>query len=395
VGLLREEDPKLKMRLMHRAVARLATIVGSAPVRTQWRLTEAVLEGLLSGDLALNYTRKRVLSLVERELGKFEEDCSNPAITASRALLNELVYLVNLCTKRHRACSEVFKRLGLKRLSVTDRVFQQEKTVLLGPDTETILTMAKALREEVSTSQDIVDLASRGLAGASDIAPLILMFQHTADILFVVGLRTPGEILLKIKNKIEAWVQHAEYSRDNLLEIADGLLYVETVLDNLSRGDLDFHRTQSEQTRLAVIAKSHRDEAGLAVVREAQVSLTAIEKDINAFVESGYKISHMRRVGATLGSVRGAVRILELDRAAVVLFDFQKLVLSVTRKKVGKKNIQSVLEVLADGLMAVEYYLSELELHGVAQSRILDIAEQSLATANFKAPASRPRSHSK
>jgi hypothetical protein len=384
VGLLRENNPQIQMRLMHRAMARLAKSVGDVPVRTQWRLTEAVLEGLLYGSLTLNYTRKRVLSLVQRECAKFEEDCENPAITASTALLNELVYLVNLSTKRGRASLEVFDKLGLKRFSVSDRVFQRRRAIMHGPSTDTILTMVKALQEELTKGKEIVDLASRAEPGNADITPLILMFQHTANILFVVGLPTPSEILLEIKCKVESWVERANFSLDNLHEIADGILYIESVLDNLRRGDLDFQAAQTEQTRLAIMAKTQLDKAELVVIQQARAGLATVEKNINDFVKSKYRKSHMRRVVGALASVRGGVRILKLDRAAAVLLDFENFVQSLVRLGVRKKDIPNMLETLADSLMAVEYYLSELELHGEAPPGILDLAERSLATSTWQ-----------
>jgi hypothetical protein len=37
---------------------------------------------------------------------------------------------------------------------------------------------------------------------------------------------------------------------------------------------------------------------------------------------------------------------------------------------------------MADVMIALEYYLSEIELHGVAPANALDVAEQSLSAGN-------------
>ena len=50
---------------------------------------------------------------------------------------------------------------------------------------------------------------------------------------------------------------------------------------------------------------------------------------------------------------------------------------------VEKTKAESVLETLADALIALEYYLSEIELHDVAPPNVLGVAEQSLESLGF------------
>lgn len=382
IGLLREENLELKLRLMHRSVARLASSVGDAPVRTQWRLTEAVLEGLLSGDLQLGYTRKRVLSLIERELKAFEKEPGVVTIRASAALLNELVYLVNLSAASSEATSEVFSKLGLKQLDVKDKIFQQEKALVQGPDAETIQAMVKALQDELGKSKEILEKASQDESVPVDLSPLISLFRRTSDVLSIIGLETPGEILADIKRSIGNWANGALYTQENLLEVADGLLFVESTLANLNRLDLKFDGAADEQTKLALMAKSQLDEAEAIVIREAQVGLATSKKDMDAFVESNYDLDHVQSMKDSLVAVRGGVQLLKLDRAAAILIDFEEFVSSVADDGVEEETIQSVLETMADVVIALEYYLSEIELHGVAPPNALDVAEQSLSANN-------------
>jgi len=382
IGLLREENLELKLQLMHRSVARLASSVGDAPVRTQWRLTEAVLEGLLSGDLQLNYTRKRVLSLIERELKLFEKESNVVTIRASVELMNELVYLVNLSAASSPATSEVFSTLGLKELNVTDKIFQQEKAHIQVPDAETIVAMVKALQDELAKSKAILENASPDASVPVDLSPLISLFRRTSDVLSIIGLQTPGEILANIKRSIASWVKGAEYTQENLLEVADGLVFVENTLANLNRLDLNFDGAADEQTQRALMAKSQLDEAEAVVIREALAALVASKREMHAFVESDYDMGHIESIKDNLIAVRGGVQLLKLDQAAAVLLGFEEFIHSVVEEGVEEEKIEGVLETMADVMIALEYYLSEIELYGVAPPNVLDIAEQSLSAYN-------------
>ena len=108
VGLIHEENIELKLQLIHRAMSRLAKSVGDNLSRTQWRLVEAVAEGMLSGDLELNFTRKRVLSLIDSVMREVIETQDYQNILLKPELLSELVFLVHISSCSHVASTEVF-----------------------------------------------------------------------------------------------------------------------------------------------------------------------------------------------------------------------------------------------------------------------------------------------
>jgi hypothetical protein len=117
-------------------------------------------------------------------------------------------------------------------------------------------------------------------------------------------------------------------------------------------------------------------------MREALVGLAASKEDMDSFVESNYDLDCVQNIKDKLVSVRGGVQLLKLDRAAAILLKFEEFVQSVVEDGVEPESIQSVLETMADVMIALEYYLSEIELHGVAPPNALAVAEQSLSTGN-------------
>lgn len=384
IGLIREANIELKMQLMHRAMLRLAEAVGDAEIRTQWRLGEAVLEAMLCGDLDLGFTRKRTLALLDAELRNFEQAPDSTNILASERLLKELVYLVNLSACTHAASKEVFTTLSLSRLPISDREIQREQSIMQGPNADTIITMVKALREELAQSREILEIAAQDTSSNADFNILVSLFQRTSDILSVVGLKSPGQILAKMAQSVQAWVDGAAFDRDNLLEIADGLLYVESTLSNLGRLDLNFKDLQDDdESKLKLMAKSQLGEAEAIVIKEAQAGIAMAKKDINSFIESNFDMIHISSVVENLASVKGAITVLELKQAAAVIASCIKFVASIIAEGINEEKAQSVLETMADALIALEYYLSEVELHGDAHPHVLAVAEQSLTALGF------------
>ena len=384
IGLIREENLELKMKLMHRAMSRLADAVGPADIRTQWRLSEAVLESLLSGALDLTFTRKRTLALLDAELRKFEQAPETTAVTLSPELMTELVYLVHIGESNHAAAGEIRAALGLQKLTFNDRHLQHERAIMQGPNAETISTMVLALREELAQSKEVLEIAAQDVSGSADLSSLVDLFHRVGDILSVVGLSTPSQTLDDMYQKVKAWVEGGGYSRDDLLSIADGLLYVESSLANLSRMDLNFRTANSDEiTKRELMAKSQLNEAEAIVIKEAQAGIAMAKKDINSFIESGYDMLHISNVVENLTAIRGGLQALRLNRAAAVLASCSRFIQSTIDNGIDQSQADSILATMADALIALEYYLSEYEIHGNVPASVLAVAEESLAALGY------------
>ncbi|NRB41372.1 MAG: hypothetical protein HRU20_23355 [Pseudomonadales bacterium] len=385
IGLLREENLELKIQLMHRAMLRMASSVGGSDSRAVWRMSEAVLEGFLAGDLNLNFTRKRVLSLIDAALRQFHTDDSVPA---NRDLLTELAFLTQLAAGTTPAAQEVFSQCALSRITFTDKKLSRERDIMQGPNAETIVTMVAALRDELSQTKEVLEIAAQDASGSTDLSPLLGLFQRTGDILSVVGLTSASNVLSELKQQVATWVAAGNYDRDQLLDVADGLLYVESSLTSLSRLDLDFiDKNETPESKMALMAKSQLDEAQRIVLKEALAGILLAKKDISSFVESNFDMIHIANIAETLISVRGGVSVLKLDRAAAVLKSCAAFIENLKAKGLASQNAENVLETMADALISLEYYLSELELHHVAPPNVLEVAEKSLAALGFPVQA--------
>jgi hypothetical protein len=388
IGLIREENLQLKMQLMHRAMSRIADAVGSADNRTQWRLGEAVLEAMLSKDLALTFTRKRTLSLIDAELRNFEQNPDNSAVSDNKALLTELVYLVNVSGCTLEASTEVSKTLSLAPLAITDRLVQKEKAIMHGPNADTMIAMVLALREDLAQSKEILEIASQDPAASTDFGLLVGVFQRTADILAVIGLSTSSQTLAAMSKSVQSCINGEAFNQDNLLEIADGLLYVESALSNLSRLDLNFQKEGDDETvKRRLMAKSQLNEAEAIVIKEAQAGIAQAKKDINSFIESNFEVQHISNVVENLSSIKGGLAILNRKKAVAVVASCIKFIEATISQGVDSSKAQNILETMADALIALEYYLSEVELHGDAHPSVLGVAEQSLAALGFPVSA--------
>ncbi len=382
IGLIREENLELKLKLMHRAMQRIADAAGSTPNSLSlFRLAEATLESAASGVLSVTYTRKRVLSKLDKSI---KELLSNGDITRDDELLKELIYLNHISLCNLPTSAKLTEQLSLTAPEIGDALLQKERELMQGPNADTIMTMVEALREELAQTKEVLEIAAQGVSQASDFNNVVGLFQRASDILLVVGLTGPGQILSGMLAKVKAWADGSEYTKEELLDVADGLIYVESVMGNLNRMDLNFETSeQDEETKRSLMAQSQLGEAQLLVLQESQAAIAIAKKDISSFIESDFDIEHVKQVNETLSSIRGGLSILNLSEANAVLNSCASFTNHIVENGVEKSKAESVLETLADALIALEYYLSEIELHDVAPPNVLAVAEQSLESLGF------------
>lgn len=386
LGLLREENIKAKLQLMHRAMQRLAQASTGRSIRGQWLLAEALFEALLAEDLAYDFTRKRVFSQLDGELRKLEKNSEATELSLDGKLLSELVYLLALSASNSPAAKEIAQAIELPSLANTDKTIQVERRIMHGPDAQTIAVMVAALREELLQSKEILEIAAQAASGSADFSKVAAVFQRTADILQVIGLTQPSQVMADMQQQIQALIDQntEEVDKEKLLFLADGLLYIESSLAKLNRFDLSFaNEVLDEKAKQKLMNKSQLDEAEGIVLEQAEESIRQAKKEITSFSEAAFEKSHLEPVLQSLSEVRGAMQILSHQRAANVLASCIQFVQAILNENADEKRSQTFLEVMADVLISIEYYLSEIAIGNPAPDSALQVAAHDLNELGF------------
>src|SRR5690606_14078892 len=199
--------------------------------------------------------------------------------------------------------------------------------------------------------------------------------------------RAAGNILRQQLALVDGWADQRDgVAPEQFLAVADALLFIESSLFSLYRQELIGGELEqiSEGMRRQIIADSQLAEATTIVIDEAQAGIALAKRAITTYVEAGFDPVHIANVAPTLDSVRGAMQILNDPRAARALagcVGFLEAHLRERQQSPAQR--QQLLETLADALIALEYYFSELAARRTPDRKILDVAEESLAALGY------------
>lgn len=320
-------------------------------------------------------TRKQVFARLDRELKQL---IANPQYEAPRQLLKELLYLITLADTSGVRASELRQVFGLTPLPFTDHLLEDESQRLSGPGQSVMRSLSVAIREELTAVKDQLDLIERGVSQADALGLLHTQLGKLAKTLGMVGLNSAATSLQHQHGVVAGWVaKGAVDDPASLNALADALLYVESMVGNLERGE----RLSARPTPVGEddsFAVHQLAEARIVVIDEAQAGLALAKRAITAYLESNGDKLHLANVPVSLQAVRGGLWFLGQERAALLVgacADYiQGQMIETTQMP-----SEQMLETLADALTGLEYYLEGgAMMRPEGQPDVLDVASESV-----------------
>ena len=168
---------------------------------------------------------------------------------------------------------------------------------------------------------------------------------------------------------------------DNLIleQVADAVLHAELLVTRLESQDEIVGSLGDDQHSSPVELK----EAHIVLVEESQAGLALARRAVTAYVESDHDRMHLMNVPATLETVRGGLIFLGMTRAAEIIRTATRF---IQESLLESRNLPAELhlEVLADALTSIEFYLESAERSSVNKEDVLVLAEESLAELGYK-----------
>lgn len=383
LGIIRDDQSSYPLELMQRSVNRMCQCAAGSKQSNFWRVVNAVMSALSHQGLSINSYRKRIFAGVEKQL----RPIAMQGVTAFDAeppkeLLADLQFMLMLSSHNDKESQDVFEALSLEILPLKDQQLSAAKQSMQGPCEDTFGAVSKVVKEEISAAKEVLEIAAQeeAVVDVKELKSLQEILKTLADTLVMLEIKPAIAMVNRNREQLEEWLSKEEFPEpERLIEVADTLLFVEGVVSELpntsSTTSLDFSEAQIQE----IIAKSQLSKAINIVIKECKNSVSMVTRAISSFLESNNDKGHMANVSVTLMVVRGALDVLQKDQAASIIHECTRLVdndSSLGMSADGKDS--PLVNSLADALISVEYYLSELEANRIPDENILKIAEESI-----------------
>lgn len=383
LNVLKSVQVKPSLGMMTRALQRLEAVSAGGALSHFWWLGSTTLAAMAEKNMQLSKSRKMVFSAIEREIKRFQfEGTAVLEREVDASLQKELLYLLALAHSEQPQSVAVLAAFGVSPLGYTESDILREMEFLKGPSINTVSSMVTVLTDELHSTKNILERAAQGGAELLNDSPELLeTLKKIADILAIVGLVSPSDSLKHEIEKISRWQsQQSSVTPEELLQVADTLLYVESTISGLNNTTLSDDKLAriNALSRDAAMTSNQIAEAEKIVIDEAEVGLATVKRALSAFAESNYDKGHIHNIPGILDSVRGGMFVLGLVRAAKVLAGCIRFVEEDLLRADQQPAVQHLLETFADTVISLEYYLDAIKLDKNADNAVLQIAEESL-----------------
>lgn len=390
VAIAKSGYSEKQAQLLARAIDRIRPYVAESKVAELFWLASIVVNALANGDLSGSLGRTRLLAQIDRVLRNLATDSAHAlSQPIDESLKTQLLFLVALAKADNEDYLVVTSHYQLPECSITDGGLRQLREQMQGPNSKTIQSMVDAVKEELLMIKDTLEIAAQDVqASDAEMNRVEETLQRLTEIFKVVDLSGPAQTLIEIGEKIRSWRESdAEIGANDLIDLADSLLFVESSLSTLGNTGISTQALSnaSELSRQNIIANSHLADAEYAVLQEAQSGIALAKRAISSYMESNYEQAHIANVGTTLHSVKGGLAVVKLSRASAVLdacIEFVSKELQNISSE-SEARTQELLATLADALIATEYYLDEVMSHRDADDNVLGVAEESLEALGY------------
>ncbi|SFI36536.1 hypothetical protein SAMN05216206_2022 [Pseudomonas guineae] len=377
LGFIREQNPQASLKLMGRALTRVDSLFANEPRGRLCWVGAAAVEAQVDGQLLARKSRKQLFSRIDREL---KQMLINGQYEAPRGLLKELLYLVALAGTRGPQATALSEVFGLAPLPFTDHLLEEEYQRLAGPGQAVMRSLSSAIREELNSLKDMLDLIERGTLQSDSLNSLHALLGKLSKTLGMVGLSSAGNSLNAQLHVVAGWSEASPPQPQALNKLADAVLYVEGMVASLESGERREVRANPAQpgNEAESFAQHQLNEARIVVVDEAQAGLALAKRAITAYLESGGERMHLSNVPFSLQAVRGGLWFLDQERAALLVGACADY---IQRQMFDAPQMPSeqMLETLADALSSLEYYLEAgAVMRPETQPSVLDLAAESV-----------------
>ena len=382
LGWFRQQQIKKSWQILLEVFDELLENAGTQQFyRLVW-VSGALIQGLIDHSITSGVAVKQLFSKVDRQLKHIIDD-GESALEDEQAdeLLKNLLYYIAQAETENPRIREIKEAFNLEHLLPSEAELTQGRQGLSGSNAELAASISDAVQKELTRIKDVLDLFMRQQdAELGMLEHLEKPMRQLADTLGMIGQGALRSRLLRQANKVQGFLEKETPPEEyELMEMAGDILFVESSLSTFhtieSTESVDF--SEDGQWGLG-LPESEYQNLLKQTVREAKVDIAKAKEAIIGYTETPSEPDLLVKVHAGLSRVYGALKILELNDAAQILYktaEFIKSDMIDDKLVVDRQQLNS----LADVISSIEYFLEALVDGAGNRREIIAIAQSALS----------------
>ncbi len=370
IEIIRKTNITGGLSMMARALKKLEQQCGCPLSPNLWWIAIGAVEGFQTGGLILSSSRIKLfakLDLQIRELGRSDHNLNYQNRAKAENLAFELLYLVSLSDADDSTTQQLREHFKLEAMGLTERNLTQEFLLLKGLNEEDYASLFETILETVLKVQTDL-IAEEFEAKSSELSQLLQEFRQLHSLFSVLEYPDLQASLDNAVQQLTATTEKKEaLSDDTRQECSDCLSLIETHIRE--------HRSGQRGGKTA-LSRQLLTQAQTSACNNARKQIQQLFKQIESYSKQEHDPELLLSLPASLQRALDELSQLELKELIAIT---KELIVVGENYFVKQPATLKALELLADILCSIEFYLETLENQHTPSPKILAFADENLA----------------
>ncbi len=389
LDLYRDRDAAGGLRSISEIFGQLETESGTEQVKRLFTVGKTVAIAMEEGVVDIGVATKLLLGRVDKEIKRIIDHGElTVAETPANGMLKNLLYYV-ACAENgdNPLIAEVKADFDLGNSFVSQSDLERERGQFESPGQGLLDSLRSAISTDLTVIKDGLDLFIRNESNDQDrLFALGQPMHKLADTLGMVGQGGLRQRLKRQADRIDEIKSTSDTpSEQDLMAMAEDILFTETSLENLSASG-SHQPVRSNEELFTELPAGEYDRLINSVMHEAGIDMARNKDAIIEYIESPQERGLTDEVPARFSNVAGAFRILNLSDAAALM---DSLAAYVSQKMMGNQvePTREELESFADVVTSVEYFMQAVTEGRGIHPEILEVAHEAMDKLSLASPA--------
>ncbi len=395
LGWYRDRDATGSLKKLAAVLRELQNASQTDAARRLWWIAGGVIEALIDEGLETGTSVKLLMGHVDQQIKRLIRDGEAVFEHAPPTeLLKNCLYYAGTAQSSGPRVSGLKQAFHLDQLLPYSGALEEAMDNLKGSSADLMDSVSAVIKEDLLAVKDQLDIFVRNSErDITSLAPLGDNLRRIADTLAMLGLGDLRKVIQQQAAHIDEITESGEIpDEQRLMEMASALLYVEASLENLATASGAHTEADApdlspgEDASPVLMPASEQAQIVNLVINESRELLTDIKEGLNTFAVDGSAFEAIEDVPAKLAQIKGALAVLNLQRAAELLASTINYVRNDVLKQRQAPDALK-LDALADVITSIEYYLEAIEENRAHPETILAVAELSVEELGYPLPS--------
>ena len=376
---LKDVDVKNSLKKIQIIVDKLKTVITDRDEKQLFWVAGGLFEALISGGLEKSVTVKQLAARLDQAIRMLTVTDSAEE-RPYKKLTNNFLYYVALADNKDRRINEIQEFFNLSDFISDDVEMEHAQSSLSGKNRELLESVTNVIKEDLMVIQENLDLYNRNdKAPTADLEIISSALRKISDTLGIIGI---GIARTKIIAVIEALDENIKMDqridKDTIMHVAEALLFVESSLDeNIhSLGETKEIKAGTDES---LIPSSEMRKIMDSLAKESINNLQKIKRNFVQYIEAPWNKESIETSPKLLREISGALKMSGFEDVATEIDKIEVYTTKYMLESDYKPTVDQ-LDMLAEAVASLEYYLEYLSSGTKGEESILNLARSNITS---------------